>query len=163
MIGRKFRKTRGWHKVGASWAQAAAQVAAAQAASKLSALNNKKTNGARLVQGWCKVGARLAQGWRKGSQTKIGLELGHGRHETQRAKCCTTVVSNLSLDHSSQVSNRGGGPLSIFSGCLGFGRHFVEHHNELCSVSQITGLVQDWHKVGARFGASNFWDDTVAQ
>ena len=62
-----------------------------------------------------------------------------------------------------QISNRGGGPLPISSGCLGFGRHFAENDQQLHFVSQITGLAQGWGKVGARFGASNFWDDTVAQ
>ena len=59
------------------------------------------------------------------------LEPRQGRHETQRAKCCAHVVSNLNLNNSSPISNRGGGPLPISSGCLGFGPHFVEIHQTL--------------------------------
>ena len=40
------------------------------------------------------------------------LEAWQGRHETQRAKCCTTVVSNLNLGHSSPNFESGWGTTS---------------------------------------------------
>ena len=64
-----------------------------------------QTKSKKMAQGWRKVGAR-------GHKQITGLELGQGRHETQRAKCCTTVVSNLDLDHSSPNFESGWGTTS---------------------------------------------------
>ena len=58
----------------------------------------------------------------------------------QLAKCCAHVVSNLNLNTSSPISNRGGGPLPISSGCLGFGRYFVEIHQTLQFGSKTQNL-----------------------
>ena len=89
------------HSVGARLAQGLAQAVTAPSASKLLASKKQTT---KMAQGWRKVGAR--------GHKKTGLEPGHGRHETQRTKCCTTVVSNLSLDHSSPNFESGWGTTS---------------------------------------------------